>query len=530
MSSKLDLEDLGTVKIPAEGLPVSGLWVSQQDTRPDARVVLYVYGGTFALNRGPMHEVIASRIATHARARVLLMDYRLAPEHPFPLAVEDVIATYDALVAQGTDPSKIVFLGDTAGASIMFGALLAMRDQGKPMPAGVVALMPLVDLTFSGGSYVSNIRRRDETSDLELITTLAFEYLQGADPRNPLVSAILADLSGLPEMDIHADVNDVLYDDAISLSEKVRADGGRANLYRWDGLPETWQVLAPLSSQSSACLASIGQFVRKQTSAPMVRSREEAEVLTRSYQELIKDYIQPHTADRVDEIFDWTRARGPDWVWPFIQRRLKHGALVTQDQVERDWLTALFTQASDAMVLLSASGHVLLLNERAREVLAERRPLCIRNGSLAGSDPATDEAFREALETIFDPSNDNEGRALRFAAEKGEDMLVRCKRLNAPTGDRGAPPVALLRIVDDPDFLPVDKDALQSWYGLSPAEAALAAAFAGGTTLADYAETQEIAMATVRSHFASVKAKMRAPDLAAVVRKVLVAGASNRLF
>jgi epsilon-lactone hydrolase len=528
--SKADIEELGTVKVEAEGLPVSGLWVMQPDAKPDARLLLYVYGGTFALNRGPMHEVIAARLATHARARVLLLDYRLAPEHPFPLAIEDIVATYDALVAQGNDPSKIVVMGDTAGAGIALAAMLSLRDQGKTLPAGIVALCPLVDLTFSGGSYVANIRPRETTSDVELIMTLAFEYLQGADPRHPLASPGLADLSGLPPVEIHGDVNDVLYDDAILLSEKLRGVGGKVNFHQWDGLPETWQELAPLSTQSSACLAKIGQFVRRRTSNPRGMSKEESDQLINAYQEHIKSYIQPHTADRIDQVFEWARVHGPDWVWPFIQRRLKHGALVTQDQVERDWLSLLFTQAADAMVLLSASRHILLSNEQALLVLDQKSPLELKNGRLVGASDGPEEVLRQALDTLFSPSETEDGRALRLTNQQGETMLVRCKRLAPLPEDRGAPPVVLLRIISDPDKMPIDIEALQAWYDLSPREAAVAAAFAEGVSLTDYAAATDVAITTVRTHFANVKAKLGASDQAAVVRKVLVAAASNRLF
>ena len=528
--SKKDIEELGTVKVEAEGLPVSGLWVMQPDAKPDARVLLYVYGGTFALNRGPMHEVIAARLATHARARVLLLDYRLAPEHPFPLAVEDVASTYDALVEQGNDPAKMVVMGDTAGAGIALAALLSLREQGKTLPAGFVALCPLVDLTFSGGSYVANIRPRETTSDVELIMTLAFEYLQGADPRHPLASPALADLSGLPPVEIHGDVNDVLYDDAILLSEKLRGVGGRVNFHQWDGLPETWQELVPLSNQSSACLAKIGQFARRCTSERRSMSRDESDQLVQAYQEHIKSYIQPHTADRIDQVFEWARVQGPDWVWPFIQRRLKHGALVTQDQVERDWLYLLFTQAADAMVLLSASRHILLSNEQARVVVDQKSPLELKNGRLVGTSEGSEEVLRQALDTLFSPSKTEEGQALRLTSQKGEAMLVRCKRLAPLPEDRGAPPVVLLRIIADPDKMPIDIEALQAWYDLSPREAAVAAAFAEGLSLSDYAAATDVAITTVRTHFANVKTKLGASDQAAVVRKVLVAAASNRLF
>lgn len=518
------LDNLGAQSTPAEGLPVNGEWIAQPDTRPDARIVLYVYGGTFALNRGPMQEIIAGRIATHARARVLLFDYALAPEHPFPLAIEDVAATYKALIQQGHPPSKIVIMGDTSGAGIALAALLSLRDQGIAMPAGFVALTPLVDLTFSGGSYVSNIRSNGSTSDVELIMTLAFDYLQGADPRHPLASPVLADLTGMPEIEIHADVKDVLYDDATMLAEKLRGVGSPVNLYQWEGLADTWQRLAPLSSQSTAALARIGQFVRKQTGAQAPMTAEKADDLISSYQGLIKDFVHPHTRDRVDEIFEWSRAHGPEWVWPFIQRRLKHGALVTQDQVERDWLTMLFTEASDAMLLLSSSRHILLSNERARSMVQKQSPLLLKNGRLFGASEADDSALQTALDGLFKPSPLKTQNAIRLkGTNDSTPTFLRGERLQQESEGRGVPPVVLLRILTPTTDIRIDEAALVAWYGLSQKEAALAASFATGTALADYATQNDVSITTVRTQFANVKAKLGATDQSAVTRYVLQA-------
>jgi|GEM_PF-1684121 len=532
MHQTAGLDNLGAKVEPATGLPVTGVWVAQPDTRPDARVVLYVYGGTFALNRGPMQEIIAGRIATHARARVLLFDYALAPEQPFPLAIEDVTATYLTLLEQGHDPGKIVVMGDTSGAGIALAALLSLRGQGHPMPAGFVALTPLVDLTFSGGSYVSNIRSNGSTSDVELIMTLAFDYLQGADPRHPLASPVLADLTGMPEIEIHADVNDVLYDDAIMLAEKLRSSGSAVNLYQWDGLADTWQRLAPLSPQSTAALARIGQFVRKQTGRQAPATKAEAGNLISSYQELIKDFVQPHTRERVDEIFEWSRAHGPEWVWPFIQRRLKHGALVTQDQVERDWLTMLFTEASDAMLLLSSSRHILLSNKRARDLLERETPLHMRNGRLFATTEDDEAGLEKALEDLFSARPERTERAIRLegaAARKDPygPTFIRGERLQQESEGRGVPPVVLLRILPPSEEIEIDENALITWYGLSRKEATLAAAFAAGTSLADFAAQTEVAITTVRTQFASLKSKLGASDQAAVTRKVLQAAAGS---
>jgi len=526
------LDNLGAEITPATGLPVTGVWIAQPDTRPDARIVLYVYGGTFALNRGPMQEIIAGRVATHARARVLLFDYSLAPEHPFPLAIEDVTATYLALLEQGHDPGKIVIMGDTSGVGIALAALISLRDQQHPMPAGFAALTPLVDLTFSGGSYVSNIRSNGSTSDVELIMTLAFDYLQGADPRHPLASPVLADLAGMPEIEIHADINDVLYDDAILLAEKLRGAGGKTSLYEWDGLADTWQRLAPLSPQSTAALARISQFIRKQTSNKAPASKADADSLITSYQGLIKEFIQPHTRERVDEIFEWSRAHGPEWVWPFIQRRLKHGALVTQDQVERDWLTMLFSEASDGMLLLSASRHILLSNKRARDLLDIQSPIMLKNGRLFGTTERDDDELQTALDGLFKTSSGHMQRAIRLDGVKGKrgykgPTFLRGERLQQESEGRGVPPVVLLRLLTPPGDIVIDEAALVTWYGLSKKEARLAAAFATGVSLSDFADSNDVAMTTVRTQFANLKAKLGASDQAAVVRHVLQASRQN---
>jgi len=182
------------------------------------------------------------------------------------------------------------------------------------------------------------------------------------------------------------------------------------------------------------------------------------------------------------------------------------------------------------MVLLSASRHILLSNEQARRVLDQKSPLELKSGRLVGTSDGPEEVLQQALDTLFSPSETDDGRALRLATTEGDTMLVRCKRLAALPEDRGAPPVVLLRIIADPDKMPIDIESLQVWYDLSPREAAVAAAFAEGMSLTDYAEATDVAITTVRTHFANVKAKLGASDQAAVVRKVLVAAASNRLF
>ncbi|MBX3489140.1 alpha/beta hydrolase fold domain-containing protein [Parvibaculum sp.] len=507
----------------AAGFPRPSVWCGAAEA--DGPTVLYVYGGTFAMNRGPMHSVIADQVARNARGRVLMVDYRLAPEHPFPLAIEDVVATCKALLARGVPPSKLVVMGDTAGAGIALAALIALRDEGAPMPAGFVALTPWVDLTMSGGSYVENIRTGRFASDVELLAMLTIDYLQGADPRHPLASPVFGELSGLPETLIHAGADDILLDDARLLVEGLRRVGGRAHLHVWQGLPDTWQRLQPLSPQAAAALASIGQFVRRRTGATS-RSAAEKQQLSDAYSRELAEFVQPHMNERFDQLFEWARDHDPDWVWHFMERRLEFGALVTQEQIEHDWLALLFADAPEAMLLLSASRHVILANRRARRVLESGGVFAHKNGRLTGADTQSEDALSVLMDQAFGlvSAGNNFGPADRYgrvANGKGEVFLLRCERIQPPADGSGAPPIALVRIFEEGRRRRIDRDALRAWYGLSPREAELAASFAEGSSLAAFARSEGLSMATVRTHFSRIKSKLGAADQAAVVGKVI---------
>ncbi len=510
--------------VEAAGFPRSAVWYGEP-VGEDAPVVLYVYGGTFAMNRGPMHGIVAEAIARHARARVLVPDYRLAPEHPFPLAIEDVAAMIRALLAQGVTPSKLVVMGDTSGAGIALAALIVLRDEGAPLPAGFVALTPWVDLTMSGGSYIENIRTGRFASDVEVLAMLTIDYLQGADPRHPLASPVFGALSGLPETLIHAGADDILLDDARLLVEGLRRAGARAHLHVWQGLPDTWQRLQPLSPQAAAALVSIGQFVRRRTGAA-ARTAAEKQQIGDAYAKGMSEFVQPHMTERFDQLFEWARDHDPDWVWHFMERRLEFGALVTQEQIEHDWLTLLFADAPDAMLLLSASRHVILANRRARRVLESGGVFVHKNGRLTGADAQSEEALAILMDQAFGlvSTGSNFGPADRYGRVvngSGEIFLLRCERIQPPADGSGAPSIALIRIFEEGRHRRIDRDALVVWYGLSPREAELAAAFAEGLSLSAFAREQGLSMATVRSHFSHIKSKLGAADQAAVVGKVI---------
>jgi len=516
----------------ASDMPVPGLWfrTSHQNAHPS--LVLYVYGGTFAMNHGPSHEKIAARIATETKGDVLLPRYSLSPERAFPLAIEDIVATYRALIADRWRPEQIIFLGDTAGAAIAMAALLSLRDQDDPMPAGMVALFPWVDLTMSGGAYVDHIKDDGRVSNLELLATFLTDYLQGADPRSPLASPVLGDLRGFPPLHIHGNVNDILADDARLLAEQAKRAKVPTQLHLWDDVPTTLQRDEPFSIQMQTLFVSIGKFVRAHSTRPSAANLGKRDRLQEEYLAIMGDNIQPHMQQRIEEMFAWSKDHGPDWVWSFIERRIEHGALVTQEQIEREWLARLFADSLHPTLLLTASRYVVHANRAAHDYLEQGPYLRRKAGRLVGTSTQVDVILADVLRCPFLPVSEREAldpvSLARIDLEDGAVLLLRCHRLEAYDVNAVAPPVAVLRLLhDEASEIRVDAGSLATWYGLSPREAALAVRFASGTSLADYADEEGVSMATVRTQFAHLKGKLGAADQAGVVRKVLNAAALN---
>ncbi|MCL4673006.1 MAG: alpha/beta hydrolase [Sphingomonadaceae bacterium] len=245
--------------------PVPGEWFGASRSRISnvgARTLLYVHGGSYVFERNSLHDTLAAYVARDSEARLLALDYRLAPEHPFPAGLEDVVANYCHLVEQGTPPSQIALVGDSAGGGLALAALLAMRERGIAMPAAFVALSPWADLTFSGGSVIYNAHKDPFMSDVEFVTVCAEMYLQGTPASHPLASPALADLHGLPPTLVHVGSTDLLLDDSRRIVSAIRETGGRARLDIWRNMPHVWQRLAAYIPEASGSLASIGQFLR----------------------------------------------------------------------------------------------------------------------------------------------------------------------------------------------------------------------------------------------------------------------------
>ena len=247
-------------RVDAGGVPAA--WVEAPGA--DAgRVMLYLHGGGYVIGSIDTHRELAGRLSQAAAARVLILDYRLAPEHPYPAAVEDAAAAYRWLLADGgAVPARTVIAGDSAGGGLTVAAMLALRDAGDPLPAAGVCLSPWVDMEGIGASMTAKVDV-DPMVRREGLVRMAGLYLNGADPRTPLAAPLYADLSGLPPLLIHVGTAETLLDDATRLSERARAAGVDVTLESWDDMIHVWHLFAPLLPEGQQAVERVGDYVRQ---------------------------------------------------------------------------------------------------------------------------------------------------------------------------------------------------------------------------------------------------------------------------
>jgi monoterpene epsilon-lactone hydrolase len=249
------------VKVERVNVPAAPAeWLRPPSAVP-GRVVLYLHGGGYVIGSPRSHRHLAAAIAGAAGASALLLDYRLAPEHPFPAAVEDATAAYRWLLDQATAPERIVIAGDSAGGGLTVATLLALREARVPLPAGGVCISPWVDLTCSGASY-GTMAAADPIVRRASVEEMARAYLGATPPRTPLASPLFADLRGLPPLLIHVGSDEVLLDDAVQLAERAKAGGVDATLEIYDRMIHVWHWFLPMLDEAQTAVEAIGRFVR----------------------------------------------------------------------------------------------------------------------------------------------------------------------------------------------------------------------------------------------------------------------------
>ncbi|MBI1318877.1 MAG: alpha/beta hydrolase fold domain-containing protein [Candidatus Hydrogenedens sp.] len=223
--------------------------------------ILYFHGGGYALGSIDTHDSLTSRMAEAAGASCLSVEYRLAPEHRYPAALEDGLAAYRWMLEHAAPAERLAIAGDSAGGGLALATLVAARDAGLPLPACAVCLSPWADLACEGESIEAR-KKIDPTVSPGILRRLAHIYLGHDDPRHPLASPLYANLSGLPPLLVQVGTAEVLFDDSARLAERARAQGVDVHLEVWDDMFHVWQLFAPLLDEAQAAIDAIGRFIR----------------------------------------------------------------------------------------------------------------------------------------------------------------------------------------------------------------------------------------------------------------------------
>ncbi len=246
--------------IPAE-------WVRAPRSRPD-RLVLYFHGGGFTMGSAKNYRDLASRLAQAAQATVLTIDYRLAPEHPYPAGLDDCVCAYQWLLRNGWQASQLVVAGDSAGAGLVLSALLTLRTQCTPLPSACVCISPFADLTLSGDSVTTRaaldpiVRRASAMGSVE-------RYIPGGSATDPLVSPVFATFEGFPPMLILVGSHESLLDDSVRVAAAAEAVGVEVELEVWEEMFHIWPYFAAMLPEGQRAIERMGSFIdqvmRRQT-------------------------------------------------------------------------------------------------------------------------------------------------------------------------------------------------------------------------------------------------------------------------
>jgi epsilon-lactone hydrolase len=251
-------DDVTVQSVSANG--VKAEWTSTPDADP-ANAILYLHGGGYVICSLDSHRHLAAEVGRAAGARTLAIDYRLAPEHPFPAPIEDTVAAYRYLLDSGFKPNRIALAGDSAGGGLVVGSMLAIREAGLPLPACGWCISPWVDMEALGGSFVDRAET-DPTVQKATILMMAGLYLGDADPRHPHAAPLYGDLRGLPPLLIQVGSVETLLDDSIALARKAGVAEVPVSLQIWPEMIHIWHLFFPVLSAARRAIGSGGSFVR----------------------------------------------------------------------------------------------------------------------------------------------------------------------------------------------------------------------------------------------------------------------------
>jgi acetyl esterase/lipase len=250
-------DDITVTEAELGGVPTAEVTVDGIEPR---HVVLYFHGGVYVMGDAALAADLASQVGRRTSAKVISVDYRLAPEHPYPAAVDDALAAYQALLDDGTAPSHIVFAGESAGGGLAVATMVNARDRGLPLPAAAFVMSPYADLTLAGATMETK-RDADPLMSRERLEARIPDYTAGQDPALGLISPIFADLSGLPPLIIQAGSHEVLLDDAIRLARQAAIADVDVTLDITAGVPHVFQAYHAILDDAVGPLDRAGQLL-----------------------------------------------------------------------------------------------------------------------------------------------------------------------------------------------------------------------------------------------------------------------------
>lgn len=250
---RINILPLGTEvnRVTINGM--SAEWVSNRYHLASEKVILYFHGGAYNIGSPESHRNLTAHLAKASEAMVLVIDYRLAPEHPFPAALTDAINSYQWLLENGHDPQDIILAGDSAGGGLAMATALSLKDQTMPLPSAIGLISPWVDLTMSGESVTSRADC-DPMIRKDWLEVMINNYATDLTPDSPLYSPIFADLTGLPPIFIQVGSDEILLDDAIRLAQRAESQGVSVELEVWEGLWHVWHFQAGLVPESNQAI------------------------------------------------------------------------------------------------------------------------------------------------------------------------------------------------------------------------------------------------------------------------------------
>ncbi len=241
---------------------MSAEWIYGKEAL-EGRIILYLHGGGYNFCSPNTHRELAAHIAIASGAKVLLPDYRLAPEHPFPSALEDATSAYRWLLSTGLTGGNIAIAGDSAGGGLSIATSILLRDAGDPPPASIACISPWTDLEMSGNSIKAN-SKIDPMLNLKSLKIWASNYIGDSDPRSPLISPIYADLKGISPLLIHVGSDEIILDDSTRIAEKAKNAGVNVTVQFYDQMWHVFHLNARLMPEAKNAIEELGSFIRKQ--------------------------------------------------------------------------------------------------------------------------------------------------------------------------------------------------------------------------------------------------------------------------